>query len=101
MMGRHPKELVTAWVRRSGEIVWTPGVGFPDQTIPLCCGSREALKTALRERAFNGRYYEVPGVCRAGKDQDAFELVEKLRVSLCGLQDILSYYSAMNRRDVG
>lgn len=50
-MARQTGEIMTAWVDRTGRIEWHPGVGFPDGTLPLCCGTREAIKPAMRARA--------------------------------------------------
>ncbi|MBO1328534.1 hypothetical protein OQ496_09345 [Acetobacter suratthaniensis] len=101
-MARQTGEIMTAWVDRTGRIEWHPGVGFPDGTLPLCCGTREAIKPAMRARAWNGHEYRVPGMDDTMTDQQAFEAVEKLRVSLNGSsKDIFSYFSGMNRRDVG
>ncbi|MFH7812166.1 MULTISPECIES: hypothetical protein [Acetobacter] len=102
MAPRVTGEIYTAWVQRNGRIEWHPGVGFPDGALPLCCGTRDAIKTYLRHRAFNGEFYAVPGMTDLMPDQQAFEAVEKLRVSLTGAaKDLFSYYSGMNRRDVG
>ncbi|GAN60115.1 hypothetical protein ACI01nite_26450 [Acetobacter cibinongensis] len=93
--------LMTAWVHGSGRIEFRPGVGFPDGMLPLCCGTRDAIRTALKARAWNGQYYAVPGITDQLSDQQAYECMEKLRVSLTGTSpELISYYSAMNRRDV-
>ena len=94
-------ELMTAWVERTGRIEWRPGVGFPDGALPLCCGTRNAIRAALKQRAWNGQHYAVPGMHERMSDQLAYERMEKLRVSLTGISpELISYYSAMNRRDV-
>lgn len=48
--------LMTAWVHGSGRIEFRPGVGFPDGMLPLCCGTRDAIRNALKARAWNGQY---------------------------------------------
>lgn len=94
-------DLMTAWVDRAGRIEWRRGVGFPDGTLPLCCGTHEAIRTALKKRAWNGKHYAVPGMNDAMSDQRAFECMERLRVNLTGQSnDLVSYFSGMNRRDV-
>lgn len=94
-------KIQTAWVERTGQIKWRPGVGFPDGALPLCCGTTEAIRAALKVRAWNGRFYSVPGMTDCMSDQQAFERVERLRVNLVGQSnDLVSYFSGMNRRDV-
>lgn len=94
-------DIMTAWVERTGRIEWRPGVGFPDGALPLCCGTRNAIRAALKQRAWNGQHYAVPGMHDNMSDQQAYERMEKLRVSLTGISnELVSYYSAMNRRDV-
>ncbi|NHO33304.1 hypothetical protein [Acetobacter fallax] len=101
-MARVRSDLSTAWVSRDGRIDFQAGVGFPDGKLPLCCGDRDVIKTALKARAWTGSAYAVPGVSADVSDQVAFEAVEKLRVSMVGINDgIISYFSGMNRRDVG
>nr|WP_298797470.1 hypothetical protein [uncultured Acetobacter sp.] len=92
-----PKVIMTVWVERNGRIEFRPGVGFPDGTLPLCCGTKEAIRAALKKRAWNGQNYAVPGM----SDQRAFECMERLRVNLVGQSsDLVSYFSGMNGRDV-
>lgn len=94
-------DLMTAWVDGSGRIEFRPGVGFPDGALPLCCGTREAIRAALKARAWNGQHYAVPGMTDSMSDQQAYERVERLRVNLVGQSsDLISYFSGMNRRDV-
>ncbi|MFT8515628.1 MAG: hypothetical protein ABF673_00970 [Acetobacter persici] len=102
MSRRIPRKVImTAWVERCGRIEFRPGVGFPDGALPLCCGTQEAIRSALKKRACNGRNYAVPGMSEAMSDQRAFECMERLRVNLVGQSsDLVSYFSGMNGRDV-
>lgn len=94
-------KIQTAWVERTGQIKWRPGVGFPDGALPLCCGTTDAIRSALKARAWNGKCYAVPGMTDRMSDQQAYERVERLRVNLVGQSnDLVSYFSGMNRRDV-
>ncbi|GFE93524.1 hypothetical protein [Acetobacter persici] len=95
------REICTAWVSRDGRIEWRPGVGFPDATLPLCCGTRDAIRASLRGRAWNGKFYAVPGMTDLMPDQQAYEAIEHLRINMMGESaDLISYYRGTNRRDL-
>lgn len=99
-MARQKTALWTAYASVGGAIRFSKGVGFPDGMLPICCGEREVLEANFAEFWFDG-FYAVPGISERTADLHRYEALERLRVRMVGREGLMSYYSGMNRRDLG
>lgn len=97
-MARAQEELWTAWASITGRIEFQPGVGFPDGVLPICCGTRDALKHNFAEYRV-GDGYAIPGITDTTPDMRRVEKLERMKVRMTGREGLMSYFSGMNRRD--
>lgn len=99
-MARSKVLLWTAYASVSGAIRFQEGVGFPAGTLPVCCGEREVLKANFAD-CRNGDGFAIPGISERTAEMRRYEALERLRVRMVGREGLMSYYSGMNRRDLG
>ncbi|MFT8896743.1 MAG: hypothetical protein ABF968_07240 [Acetobacter sp.] len=99
-MARQKVTLWTAYASVSGAISFQEGVGFPAGMLPVCCGERDALKANFAD-CRNGDGFAIPGISERTAEMHRYEALERLRVRMVGREGLMSYYSGMNRRDLG